>query len=118
MSPLAGSVTACVIFNTKSGLGILQLSSQRRDGRASLVSPAGDFASAHAASAPISAGLSDGSFENCPTSESANHGGMDFSCVARQIATANSRVSWYVSNGIGAMPPARSEEHTSELQSP
>src|SRR6267143_2128654 len=107
MSLLAGSATACVIFDTKSALGILQLSAQRRDGRASFVSPADDFASAHAASAPISAGLSDGSFENCPTCESANHGGMDFSCVARRIAPANSRVSSYVSNGIGAMPTAR-----------
>src|SRR6266566_132700 len=32
MSPLAGSATACVMFNTKSALGILQLSAQRRDG--------------------------------------------------------------------------------------
>src|SRR2546425_2732551 len=32
MSPLAGSAPACVMFNTKSALGILQLSAQRRDG--------------------------------------------------------------------------------------
>src|SRR6266403_2170467 len=106
MSPLAGSATACVIFNTKSALGILQLSAQRRDGRAFFVSPAGDFASAHAASAPISSDLSDGSFENCPTCESANHGAMDVSCVVRRIAPANSRISSYVSNDIGAMPPS------------
>ena len=106
MSPLAGSATACVMFDTKSALGILQLSAQRRDGRASFVSPAGDFASAHAAGAPISSDLSDGSFENCPTCESANHGAMDVSCVVRRIAPANSRISPYVSNDIGAMPPS------------
>ena len=33
MSPLAGSATACVIFNSKSTLGMLQLSAQLRDGR-------------------------------------------------------------------------------------
>src|SRR5216684_7564501 len=107
MSPLAGSDTACGIFKTKSGLGILQLSSQCRDGGASFASPAGDFASTHAASVAISADVKDGSLENLPTLESANHGGMDFSWVARRIAAASGRVSSYVSNGIGAMPPAR-----------
>jgi hypothetical protein len=106
MSPLAGSDTVCGIFKTKSGLGILQLPSQCRGG-ASFLSPVGDFASVHATSTAISAGVSDGSFENFPTLESANHGGMDLSCVARRIAAANGRVSSYVSNGIGAMPPAR-----------
>src|SRR6267378_1520545 len=107
MSPLAGSGTACGIFKTKSALGMLQLSAQRRGGGPSFISPAGDFASAHAASVAISAGLRDGSFENCPTFEPANHGGMDFSCVAWRITPANGRASSYVSNGIGAMPPAR-----------
>src|SRR5216684_8616898 len=79
MSPLAGSGTACGIFKTKSGFGIVQLSIQCLDAGASLVSPAGDFPSAHAASAAISAGFSDGSFEKGPTFGSANHGGMDFS---------------------------------------
>src|ERR1700674_1530606 len=107
MSPLAGIGTACGIFKTRSGLEILQPSVQLGDGGASFISPAGDFASAHAASVAISAGLSDGSFENCPTFEWANHGGMDFSCVARRITPANGRASSYVSNGIGAIPPAR-----------
>src|SRR5713226_5911491 len=107
MSPLAGSGTACGILQTKSGFGIVQLSIQCLDAGASLVSPAGDFPSAHAASAAISAGFSDGSFEKGPTFGSANHGGMDFSCVARRIAPANGQVSSYVSKGIGAMPPAR-----------
>src|SRR5260370_3461256 len=100
MSPLAGSGTACGIFKTKSGFGMVQLSTQCLDGGASLVSPAGDFASAHAASAAISAGFSDVSFENRPTFGSANHGGMDFSCVERLIAPANGPGSSYVSKGI------------------
>src|SRR5229473_2729939 len=107
MSPLAGSGTACGIFKTKSGFGTVQLSTQCLDGGASFASPAGDFASAHAASVAISVGVNDGSLENFPTFESANHGGIDLSCVERRIAPANDQVSSYVSNGIGAMPPVR-----------
>jgi hypothetical protein len=31
---------------------------------------------------------------------------MNLFCVARRIASANGRVSWYFSNGIAAIPPA------------
>src|SRR2546429_5808926 len=75
---------------TKSGSGMLQLSTQCRAGAASFLSPAGALASDHAARVEISAALSEGSFANWPIRGSANHGGMVF---------------------------CRSEEHTSELQS-
>src|SRR5713226_5153117 len=107
MSPLAGSGTGCGNFSIKSGFGMLQPFTQSRDNGASFALPAGDFASTQAASVLISAGLSDGSLENCPTFGSANHGGMDLSCVARAIAPANALVSSQVSKGIGAMSPPR-----------
>src|SRR5437879_3003725 len=69
MSPLAGSTTARGIFKTKSGLGIVQLSTQRRGCGVSVASPAGDFASTHSASVSISAGLNDGSLETFPHSD-------------------------------------------------
>src|SRR6266853_5966501 len=102
MSPFAGRDTACGIFKTKSGLGMLQLSVQCRGSGTSLASPAGEFAPAHATRVPISAAVREGSFENFPTFGSANPGGMVFSRVARRIAVANGRVSSYDSNGVGA----------------
>src|SRR5579883_3038248 len=52
-------------------------------------------------------GESEESFENFPTVGSANLGGMVLACVAARIASAKGFVSAYVSNAIGAIPPAR-----------
>src|ERR1041384_253117 len=107
MSPLAGSRTACGMDRTKSGFGILQLSDQRRGSGASLLSPAGAFASAQDARVVISAELSEASFANFPTAGSANHGGIDFSSTARRIAPAKGRVCSYDSKDMGAMDAER-----------
>jgi hypothetical protein len=85
---------------------MLQLFVHCRGSGAFRASPPGAFASAHAASVAICAGVNDGSFEKRPTFGSANHGGIDLSCAARRMAPANGLVSSYVSNAIGAMPLA------------
>src|SRR5437899_7704203 len=98
MSPLAGSATARGIFKTKSGLGIVQLSTQRRGCGVSVASPAGDFVSTHSASASISTGLNDGSLENFTTLGTANHGGLDFGSIARRISLAEGLFTLTVAN--------------------
>ena len=67
---------------------LLQLAAQCSDGGASLRSPAGAFAVAHAASVAISCSLSEGSFEKWRLCGSANHGGMVLFCAAVRIAAA------------------------------
>src|SRR5437016_13936335 len=92
---------------TKSGSGMLQLSTQCRAGAASFLSPAGALASDHAARVEISAALSEGSFANWPIRGSANHGGMVFCSTAQRIAPEKGHACSYDSNGMGAIEPGR-----------
>jgi len=105
MSPFAGRGTARGIFKTKSGLGMPQPSAQCCGRGTSLDSPAGDFASAQAASVPTSAAVSEGSFEKLPHFRIDEPRGHGFFLSRTPNRRGDGRVSWYDSNGIGAMPP-------------
>src|SRR5580704_12246560 len=106
MVPVAGTSKGFGISTMMSGLMFQPLSNVFAGG-ASLGLPAGAPASAHAASVWIWRDVSFRSFENTPTSGSANHGGICFAVVLVFIARAQGRASSYEMSDIGATSPGR-----------
>jgi hypothetical protein len=107
MVPAVGTSNAFGISKITSGFPIVQPSTNRAGGGASLASPSAAPRSAHADNVSISARESDRSFANFPTCGSAGQGGIRRTITASRIAFAHGRVSLYVMKDIGATSPGR-----------
>src|SRR6185312_6454458 len=76
-------------------------------GDASRGLPAGAPAFAQFVNVAICSEESDGSLENFPNRESANHGGINLAFVICRILAAYGRTSRYETSGMGAISPLR-----------